>query len=336
MEDRKEQCTDTASVPELSPAGKKALRKWNIQKWIFRGLATVGILAVLLAVCTPLCVYLYGVNRMNRGEFLDAFDAFYWLDGYLDSRDKVDECHYRWGLVFMESGDYGDARWHFDRSDEFRDSEALIDECNLHIYGEEKWNRIKSINVGDIYEMGTYEQDGITENGPEPIQWVVWKKEEYMFSLVSLRILDSMAFHTEGTAVEWRDITIREWLNGEFYKSSFTDDEMKIIEKSVWGLYCPVTLPDERRRNWTPNEEQLNNPNFDIEKWNTPTAYAVEKGLALNKEGEGSWWVFDENFDSLTVCEIFPDGTYKNAENYLDAEYIGVRPMIRINLAREE
>ena len=111
---------------------------------------------------------------------------------------------------------------------------------------------------------------------------------------------------------------------------------MDIINKSIWGLYCPVTLPDERGRNWTPNEEQRNNPNFDIEKWNTPTAYAVEKGLALNKEGEGSWWAFNENFDSLTVCEIFPDGTYKNAENYLDAEYIGVRPMIRISLAREE
>ena len=57
------------------------------------------------------------------------------------------------------------------------------------IYGEEEWNRIKSIEIGDVYTFGTYEQDNNATNGKENIEWIV---KEGIISLSSMLNKHSM------------------------------------------------------------------------------------------------------------------------------------------------
>ena len=38
--------------------------------------------------------------------------------------------------------------------------------------------KLKNANVGDSFTLGTYEQDGKTDNGTENIKWLVLAKED--------------------------------------------------------------------------------------------------------------------------------------------------------------
>ena len=49
--------------------------------------------------------------------------------------------------------------------------------CTEVVEGEEKWNKIKNIKVGDTYTFGAYEQDHSTSNGKEAIEWTVLDKD---------------------------------------------------------------------------------------------------------------------------------------------------------------
>ena len=45
----------------------------------------------------------------------------------------------------------------FESLDGFLNSEKKAEECGIAICGEEKWNEIKDLKVGDSYLFGMYE-----------------------------------------------------------------------------------------------------------------------------------------------------------------------------------
>ena len=48
----------------------------------------------------------------------------------------------------------------------------------------------RSASKGDTVSFGSYEQDGNTQNGPEPIQWIVLDKIDGQLLLLSADVLD--------------------------------------------------------------------------------------------------------------------------------------------------
>lgn len=68
--------------------------------------------------------------------------------------------------------------------------------------------------VGSIIEFGTYEQDGDTTNGKEPIQWKVKAVDDNKLTLLSEHGLDAKKFNEESASVSWETCTLRTWLNG--------------------------------------------------------------------------------------------------------------------------
>ena len=95
---------------------------------------------------------------------------------------------------------------------------------------------VKMINadVGDIVEYGKYEQDGKMDNGPESIEWYVLKKitndsGEDMLLLLSKYILAERSYNDEDKYVIWDDCTLRRWLNDDFYKEAFNNEEQNRI-----------------------------------------------------------------------------------------------------------
>ena len=82
-----------------------------------------------------------------------------------------------------------------------------------------------SVQRGDTVTFGTYEG--------RKIEWIVLDTGDNGALLIAKEGLDAKQMDDEtGTAENiWEDCDLRTWLNDEFYKESFTEDEQKKINK---------------------------------------------------------------------------------------------------------
>ena len=72
------------------------------------------------------------------------------------------------------------------------------------------------------------------DGDPEPVEWIILKKEGDRMLLLSNEILASKAFHFKNEAVTWETCSLRKWLNEKFYDQAFSHDEKEdIITSSV-------------------------------------------------------------------------------------------------------
>ena len=84
--------------------------------------------------------------------------------------------------------------------------------------------------VGSVITMGSFEQDGESLNGKEPMEWLVLAVEGDRALLISRYALTTRAF--DGST--WEQSGLRSWLNGDFLKWSFTDEEkQRILETDL-------------------------------------------------------------------------------------------------------
>ena len=106
-----------------------------------------------------------------------------------------------------------------------------------------KKNTELQIEVGDIIEFGSYEQDNKISNGKEPIEWIVLENEDNHALLISLNCLDYKSYNTDNVEIIWETSSLREWLNNDFVKEAFLYGERKrILTQTIEnpGLYAGV------------------------------------------------------------------------------------------------
>ena len=136
---------------------------------------------------------------------------------------------YNDAIALMDAGKYSEAISAFEALDGYKDSISKIEECNIKIYGEDVWNKIKTVNVGDIYSFGSYEQDNNKTNGQEDIEWLVLAKKGTKILVISKYALDCEKYNTRRTDVTWETCTLRNWLNTDFINAAFSANERAII-----------------------------------------------------------------------------------------------------------
>lgn len=104
-----------------------------------------------------------------------------------------------------------------------------------------------STEIGSTVEFGHYEQDAVTSNGPEPIEWYVISKDEdtNMLLLLSKDGLDNVPYNRENAEISWAECNLREWLNSEegFWGTAFTDEE-KLQVGNTRCITSDVNLTD--------------------------------------------------------------------------------------------
>ena len=91
---------------------------------------------------------------------------------------------------------------------------------------------LKRAEVGDIVQMGTYEQDGDTET-EDPIYWDVLDKDGDSILMISHDVIGYQRFSDSPNCVIWEDSQIRTWLNEEFYTDAFDKETQARIKESV-------------------------------------------------------------------------------------------------------
>lgn len=98
------------------------------------------------------------------------------------------------------------------------------------------------LSIGDRVVFGSYEQDNISSNGAEPLEWDVIGKNGNQYLLITHYVIDNKQYD-DGTSdtsvnaggnatdaeVTWAKCSLRMWLNSDFYNDAFTDEERAYI-----------------------------------------------------------------------------------------------------------
>jgi len=155
---------------------------------------------------------------------------------------------------------------------------------------------LEKAEIGDIVKFGSYEQDNVTSNGKEDIDWKVLAKKKGKTLLISKYGLDCKPYNVKYEGVTWETSSIRRWLNEEFMQTAFTADEQK------WIAEITVENPDNSKYG-TKGGRNTQDKIFlfsigeaevyfasDEARACTPTAYAVANGAYQNEENGNCWW----------------------------------------------
>jgi len=101
--------------------------------------------------------------------------------------------------------------------------------------------KIEKLPVGGIVKFGSFEQQRRTVS---PILWKVLQKYQDMALLVSVNCLDARNYASSNNE-SWAESSLRKWLNGEFLRQAFTEDELREI------LSVKIHTPDKPTGNVT-------------------------------------------------------------------------------------
>ena len=245
---------------------------------------------------------------------------------------------YNNAIALMDAGKYGEALLVFEALEGYKDSANKIEECNINIYGEEVWNKVKSVNVGDTYRFGSYEQDNNKSNGQEDIEWLVLAKEGTKILVISKEALDCKPYNTSDTDVTWETCTLRKWLNNDFINAAFSADERTMIPT--------VTVSADKNPDYSTNPGNATQDQVfllsitEVNKYFSsdsarqckPTDYAVANGAWESDSGNCWWWLRSHGFYQNNAARVDDDGGVGGLGVNVDHVHGAVRPALWIDL----
>ena len=151
--------------------------------------------------------------------------------------------------------------------------------------------------TGSIVTFGHYEQDNDSSNGTEPIEWIVLDTDGDIAILLARFGLDAMPFNKKDIHVTWENCTLRAWMNDDFLKTAFTQEEQEklatVFVKADNASESETDLGnDTHDRVFLLSIREAENymPEEELRK-TSPTTYAEIRGAFANNNYYSSWWL---------------------------------------------
>lgn len=204
---------------------------------------------------------------------------------------------------------------------------------------DETTSAFAGVKVGDVIELGTYEQDNYVSNGKEKIEWIVLDKSDGKILVVSKYGLDCKSYNTENKNVTWESCTLRTWLNGTFFNGAFLENEKNVI------LTTTVVAEDNATYNTDAGNSTQDkvfllsaseaNKYFssDVKRQCTPTAYAKVRGTYVNPDiGTTWWWLRSPGYDQSSAADVYSVGNIYDGGCTVNGNDGAVRPAMWIDL----
>ncbi|MDE6744175.1 MAG: hypothetical protein K2J95_09880 [Lachnospiraceae bacterium] len=206
---------------------------------------------------------------------------------------------------------------------------------------------LEEAEAGDIVLFGSYEQDNDIENGAEPIAWQVLEISDGQALLLSVDVLDAKAYDTESATISWKDCSLREWLNSEFYQTAFSEEErLQISDHCLfegWNLVVDKVFimgNDDIIKYLESGSLGYGSARISDEHGRlraVPTVYAQAEGCSF-VEGYTDWWMrSDAVVDHMLFCIDTKGRTYNNRMIYnyriiSSSDIQGIRPVISVSV----
>ena len=186
----------------------------------------------------------------------------------------------------------------------------------------------KGIQKGMIIPFGSYLQN---ENGCKvPIEWLVLDVKENEALLISRYGLDCKQYHHNYTDITWEDCDLRKWLNNDFIKLAFSEEDAKKIKLSK--------LKNEGTRGGNETKDRVFCLSIDeaeqyfISKYDRqckPTAYARNQGVYVFNDC-CFWWLRSAGIGKSFAMIVDTNGLLFSRGNRVDYVRSVIRPALRI------
>jgi len=193
---------------------------------------------------------------------------------------------------------------------------------------------------GESIAFGKYLQNGYTVDEAEKIKWRILATVDDRAFLISEKCLDCKPYNLDNRDITWEVCSLRKWLNCDFIKSAFNDQEQaQIITTKVANVGIPdfITVAGNNTEDKVfllsfSEVEKFQKTNF--ERKACATNYSIANGVFVNQYNNCWWWLRSSGYCQNSAIFIGEDGEI-NSDGYVDSEYIGVRPALWMHLKSE-
>lgn len=215
----------------------------------------------------------------------------------------VPQKSYREAMVLFENGDFADAYTIFRELGNYRNSEQYVKDIE----------KTMQLPIGISVKFGTYEQNPLVAN-KEGITWQVIESKDGKALIISDYILECKPFHDTYCEVTWEGSSLREWLNDDFYNTSFSEKEKEAILTTGADKLFLLNV-EQATIYFSSNYDRLANMSY-----------------ATKDTGNGSWWLRDNASSNDRVSAVYKNGAVYNAGYAVTNDEVGVRPAMWVDL----
>lgn len=252
----------------------------------------------------------------------------------------VPEDKYQQAMKAMEEEDYWEACWLLEEIKDYKDSAEQLEtaaqkeEARMDV---ERYKMLLAADIGDEVYLGKYEQNNDLDNGKEVIAWRVLDKKKDKIFLISQYCLDKQPYHKEEEAVEWKNSSIRKWLNHTFLNEAFSEEQQ--------GKILSVKVKNPRDRKFgTKTGETTKDRIFLLSVEEAEKYFDKAKdrktegtiGLEINHVGDDTidqWLLRTVRENKKQAACVLKDG-YIDYSGVTTTESYGIRPALWIDLEK--
>ena len=195
----------------------------------------------------------------------------------------------------------------------------------------------EGVTTWDCVYFGNYYQD--VEYEVQPIEWRVLYASDNDIFLLADKGLDNKRYNDTNADVQWANSTLRQWLNGEFINTAFSDAESSAILLSDLnntmvrndGEEIEVASTDDKvflLSTYEAGHEALGMA-ASGNRTCQPTDYAVMKGVSLKDNGNCDWWLRTTSYYGATCVRYA--GRIDTEGEYVNRGVLSVRPALHID-----
>lgn len=177
----------------------------------------------------------------------------------------------------------------------------------------------------------------------DPIEWTIMSDDGSNIIVMSLKLIDSNIWNTTDVN-NYKDSSIRHWLNNEFYTMAFslapyTGDVLDTeVDNSVGSTGVETNhyaCENTTDKVFLPSAKQLWYGNATNEKNEFRQAFSTEftrvRNTTLVANGSGEYWTRSPSSeDEKNVLTINQYGAFNTVNNASSGYHYSIRPMIRI------
>ena len=198
-------------------------------------------------------------------------------------------------------------------------------------------------NAGNAYQA----QNGFVSGESywfkwEPITWQVLRIENETATLIAKSVLAADHYlndYAKFNTVTWAESSVRAWLRDTFYESAFTAREKADILLSSVSTADSITYgtaggEDTKDYVYIPAGEDLADVSLQIDLAAGCTPYAVSQGLGYTGAGQSNWMTRTPSYEQNGIEYVNTNGELENKEAHNVTKVLGIRPMVRLSLAR--
>lgn len=282
---------------------------------------------LIISLVLPNYKYKKALKMLDEGQYDSAYAILSEMDKYgvvLDNKyDRAEE--------YEKNGDYESA-YELYNGLNYKDSRAKASNCFYLM----KKDIFENDVVGDLVYFGKYDQDNISANSDEPLEWTVIAKEDNRMLLVTSSIIECSQYHNMQADTVWNGCSLRSWLNREFFNNTFSDDEASFIITSdcvnaanpKFGTGTSDNTAD--RIFLLSIDEALQYFSANGNRAAKGTDYAFYKGLSIGADGFSEWLLRSSGQTLSSTAYIDGHGVVNYVGCDVSAQGFGVRPAMWI------